>query len=155
MKKLNPNYFEFFFFRYGVIVVLIHLVTLLIYFFGDEKDPAPLICISIGCFLFLLFMGVTEYKMLKTKFPPAHVFLTDDSLIINEIAYPAEQIEKIIYMPVKNTPYKFAAYCFEITTRNGSVFYFLDKSKNWKLESPALKLLNNHPLFSLKTQEKQ
>ncbi|WP_336959180.1 hypothetical protein [Chryseobacterium contaminans] len=155
MKKLNPGYFEFFFFRYGVIVIFIHAVTLPVYFFSEEKDPASLACISIGCFLFLLFMCIAEYKMLNTKLPPAHVFLTDDSLIINGITYPAEQINEIVYMPVKNTPYKFAVYCFEITTRNGSVFYFLDKSKNWKLESPTLKLLSNHSLFSLKTKEKR
>ncbi|MFC4382314.1 MULTISPECIES: hypothetical protein [Chryseobacterium] len=153
MKKLNPGYFEFFFFRYGVIVIFILLTAMLIYFFGKEKDPAPLACISIGCFLFLLFMCMAEYKMLKTKLPPANVFLTNDSLIINEITYPAEQIRQITYMPVKNTPYKFEAYCFEIKTNNGTVFYFLDKSRNWKLESPTMKLLQKHPVFSLKTKE--
>jgi hypothetical protein len=37
MKKLNPGYFEFFFFRYGVIVIFILLTAMLIYFSAKRK----------------------------------------------------------------------------------------------------------------------
>lgn len=93
--------------------------------------------------------------MLEKHLPPANVFLTDHGLIINKISYPAEQIKEITYMPVRNTLNKFSDDFFEIETNDGAVFYFLDKSPNWKFESPTMKLLNNHPLFSSKTKKRE
>lgn len=153
MKKLNPGYFEFFFFRYGFIVIFIFAVTLLLYFITPEKDPIYLVIPGIVCFLFLVFVCSSDYFTLKRNLPLANVFLTKDSLIINEIPYPAEQIEEVAFMPVRHALNKFPAYFIEITTQNGAVFYFLEKSMGWDFESPTLKLLNKHPLFSLKTKE--
>ncbi|KFF17884.1 hypothetical protein IQ37_16870 [Chryseobacterium piperi] len=154
MKKLNPSYFEFFFFRYGVIVIGVHVVTISIYLYTKEKDPVNWAIPSILCFLFLLLVCSTEYRMLRKHLPPANVLLTNDSLIINETPYTSEQIEEITYMPVRNTLNKFTDYFFEIKTNDGSVFYFLDKNMNWKGESPTMKILSQHPVFSLKTKEK-
>ncbi len=90
--------------------------------------------------------------MLEKNLPPANVFLTDNGLIINKISYPAGQIKEITYMPVRNTLNKFSDDFFEIETNDGAAFYFLDRRPNWKFESPTMKLLKNHPLFSLKTK---
>lgn len=155
MKKLNSSYFEFFFYRYGTIVIGIHLVILLIYFLTqEEEDPFALAIPSIVSFLFLLFICSSEYRMLKKNLSLANVFLSDNGLIINETPYPAEQIEEVAFMPVRHALNKFPAYFVEINTHDGSVFYFLEKSMGWSFESPTIKLLNKHPLFSLKTKEK-
>lgn len=156
VKKLNPSYFEFFFYRYGTIIILVHVVTIVCYFLStQEEDPITLIFPTILCFTFFPLVCLSEYRMLEKNLPPANVFLTDSSFIINEHHYSAEQIEEITYMPVRNTLNKFPNYFFEIKINDGRIFYFLDKSMNWKFESPTLKLLNKHPLFSLKTTEKE
>ncbi|MBP2614875.1 hypothetical protein [Chryseobacterium jejuense] len=154
MKKLNPSYFEFFFFRYGFIVIFVQIVTISLYFFTEEKEPAYLACTSILCFLFLVFVCLSDHRMLRKNLPLANVFLADDSLIINKMLYPAEQIEEVAFMPVRHALNKFPAYFVEITTHDGAVFYFLEKNMGWNFESPTIKLLNQHPLFSLKTKEK-
>ncbi|UHO39654.1 hypothetical protein H5J24_06140 [Chryseobacterium capnotolerans] len=156
MKKLNPSYFKFFFYRYGVIIIFVHIVTTACYFLStQEEDPITLIFPTILCFIFFPLICLSEYRMLEKNLPPANVFLTDHGLIINKISYPAEQIKEITYMPVRNTLNKFSDDFFEIETNDGAVFYFLDKSPNWKFESPTMKLLNNHPLFSSKTKKRE
>ncbi|SIS60242.1 hypothetical protein SAMN05421786_101432 [Chryseobacterium ureilyticum] len=155
MKKLNPSYFEFFFFRYGIIVVFIQIVSISLHIYLKEEDLVYLAIPAILCVLFLLFICSSEYRMLRKNLPPANVFLTDNSLIINEVSYSSEQIEKISYMSVRNTLNKFPDYFYEIKTIDGVYFYFLDKRMNWKGESPTMKLLNANPLFSLKTKEKE
>ncbi|PKF73865.1 hypothetical protein [Chryseobacterium sp. PMSZPI] len=154
MKKLNPSYFEFFFSRYGFIVIGIHVITISLSIYTKEKELFIWVMPSILCFLFLLLVCSTEYRMLRKHLPPADVLLADNSLIINEKSYPSEQIEEITYMPVRHTLNKFTDYFFEITTNDGSVFYFLDKSMGWKGESPTMKILSQHPVFSSKTKEK-
>lgn len=156
VKKLNPSYFEFFFYRYGTIIIFVHLVIIVCYFFStQEEDPITLIFPTILCFTFFPLVCLSEYRKLEKNLPPANVFLTDDGLIINQNHYPAEQIEEITYMPVRNVLNKFSDDFFEIKTDDGSVFYFLDKRPNWKFESPTLKLLDKHPLFSLKTKKRE
>nr|WP_315035148.1 hypothetical protein [uncultured Chryseobacterium sp.] len=154
MKKLNPSYFEFLFSRYGPIVIGVQIVSISLYIYTKETDLVYLAIPVIACIVFLLLVCSTEYWMLQKHLPPANVFLTADSLIINEIPYPSEQIKAITYMPVSNTLNKYTDYFFEIKTNDGYVFYFLDKRMNWKGESATMKLLNKHPLFSLKTKEK-
>ncbi|BAP32467.1 uncharacterized protein CHSO_3430 [Chryseobacterium sp. StRB126] len=92
--------------------------------------------------------------MLRKNLPLAHVFLTNEGLIINEKPYPAEQIEEVAFMPVRHALNKFPTYFVEITSHDGAVFYFLEKNMGWNFESPTIKVLNKHPLFSLKTKEK-
>ena len=58
-------------------------------------------------------------------------------------------------MPVSsNTLNKFTSYFSEIKTNDGGVFYFPDKDPSLKGESAVMKLLQKHPLFSLKTKER-
>lgn len=154
MKKLNPGYFEFFFFRYGFIVIFVQIVSVSLYFMTDEKDPAYLVILGILCLLFLVLVCTSDYLTLKKNLPLANVFLADNKLIINEISYSAEQIEEVAFMPVRNTLNKFPAYFVEITTYDGAVFYFLEKNMGWNFESPTIKVLNQHSLFSSKTKEK-
>lgn len=154
MKKLNPGYFEFFFFRYGFIVIFVQIVSLSFYFITEEKDNVPLILLGILCLLFLVFVCSSDYLILRKNLSLANVFLTDNGLIINETPYPAEQIKEVAFIPVRHALNKFPAYFIEITTHDGAVFYFLEKSMGWDFESPTLKLLNKHPLFSSKTKEK-
>lgn len=154
MKKLNPSYFEFFFFRYGIIVIFVQIVNLSLYVYLKEEDPAYFAILSVLCILFLLFICSSEYRMLRKNLPPANVFLTDDSIIINDVSYSSEQIEEINFMSVRNTLNKFPDYFYEIKTNDGAFFYFLDKRMNWSGESPTMKLLNENPLFSSKTKEK-
>lgn len=155
MKKLNPGYFEFFFSRYGPIVIGVQIVSISLYIYTKETNPVYLAIPAIACLIFLVFICSTEYWMLRKHLPPANVFLTDDSLIINGIPYLSEQIKEITYMPVSNSLNKYTDYFFEIKTNDGCVFYFLDKNMNWKGESPTMKLLNKHPLFSLKTKKRE
>lgn len=154
MKKLNPSYFEFFFFRYGFIVIFVQIVNLSLCFITEENDPVYLVIPGILCCLFLVFVCSSDYLVLKKNIPLAHVFLADNSLIINGKPYPADQIEEVAFMPVRNALNKFPAYFVEITTHDGAVFYFLEKNMGWNFESPTIKLLNKYPLFSLKTKEK-
>ncbi|WP_156173344.1 hypothetical protein [Chryseobacterium gallinarum] len=154
MKKLNPGYFEFFFFRYGFIVIFIQIVSISLYFFTEQKEPFYLACTGIICLLFLVFVCSSDYWILRKNLSLANVFLTDNGLIINETPYPAEQIKEVAFIPVRHALNKFPAYFIEITTHDGAVFYFLEKSMGWDFESPTLKLLNKHPLFSSKTKEK-
>ncbi|MGE8556658.1 MAG: hypothetical protein ACN6OB_22275 [Chryseobacterium jejuense] len=154
MKKLNPSYFEFFFFRYGFIVIFVQIVSISLYFFTEEKDTAYLAIMAVLCFLFLVFVCSSDYRILKKKLPLTNVFLTNDGLIINEKPYPAEQIEEVAFMPVRHALNKLPAYFVEITTHDGAAFYFLEKNMGWNFESPTIKVLNQHPLFSSKTKEK-
>lgn len=154
MKKLNPSYFKFFFSRYGSIVIGVHAVTIFLYIYTKEKDPFYLAMPSFVSFLLLVLICSSEYLMLRKNIPPANVFMSKDSLLINGISYPAEQINEINYMPVSNALNKFTSYFFEIKTNDGAVFYFLGEELNWKGKSPTMKLLNTHPIFSLKTKEK-
>ncbi|AZB10831.1 hypothetical protein EG344_19310 [Chryseobacterium sp. G0162] len=57
-------------------------------------------------------------------------------------------------MPVRNALDKSTSYFFEIKTHDGAIFYFLNKDTDWKGESPIMKLVSKHPLFSLKTKER-
>ncbi|MCL8538542.1 hypothetical protein M9991_16870 [Chryseobacterium gallinarum] len=154
MKKLNPGYFEFFFFRYGFIVIFVQIVSLSFYFITEEKDNVPLILLGILCLLFLVFVCSSDYWILRKNLSLANVFLTGNGLIINELLYPAEQIKEVAFIPVRHALNKFPAYFIEITTHDGHVFHFLEKRMGWDFKSPTLKLLNKHPLFSLKTKEK-
>lgn len=154
MKKLNPGYFEFFFFRYGFIVIFIQIVSISLYFFTEQKEPFYLACTGIICLLFLVFVCSSDYWILRKNLSLANVFLTGNGLIINELLYPAEQIKEVAFIPVRHALNKFPAYFIEITTHDGHVFHFLEKRMGWDFKSPTLKLLNKHPLFSLKTKEK-
>ncbi|OCA74483.1 hypothetical protein [Chryseobacterium arthrosphaerae] len=156
MKKLNPGYFKFFFFRYGIIVILVFVVSILIYCISkEEDDPVKLAFPNILALLFFILICVSEYRMLEKNLPPADVFLTDDGLIINGISYSSGQIEELTYMPVRNTLNKFPSYFFEIKTSDGAVFYFLDRDPSWNGESAVMKLLNGHPLFASKTKRRE
>lgn len=155
MKKLNSGYFEFFFFRYGVIIIFALLVLISILVFSkDEKDYMLLFCLVIMPFLFFVPVSLLDYRSLKKNINPATVFLNNDGLMINEVSYSFEQIKEITLMPVSNTLDKFSINYIEIKINDGSVFYFIDKRTNWKFESPTIRLLKTHSALALKTKEK-
>ena len=155
MKKLNSSYFEFFFFAYGIIIILALSVMLpMFYFMNEEKDYLFLLFITIMPFLFFGPVSFLDYRSLKKNIDPANVFLTDDGLIINEVHFHSDQIEEISLMRAINTQDKSYIPCFEVKTNNGNVFYFIDKCSDWKFQSPTMKILLKHPAFASKTKEK-
>ena len=153
MKKLNSSYFEFFFFSYGIIIILA-LSFMLPFYYVLEKDFILLLCLTAMPFLFFVPVSFLDYRSLKKNIDPANVFLTYDGLIINEVYFHSDQIEEISLIRASNTQDKSYIPCFEVKTNDGDIFYFIDKRSDWKFQSPTMKLLRKHPAFASKTKEK-
>lgn len=152
MKKINSSYYEFFFYRYGVIVLAIHLVMIPITLIYKEKDIPLLACVTIPSFFFLFLICFSEYRRLKKNIKLANVAIDGNDLLINEISYSPEQIDGITSLSVRNALDKFYIFLVEIKTTDGEVFHCLDKRLNWKFESPTERLLIKNASFSLKVK---
>ena len=153
MKKINASYYEFFFFRYAIIVFVIHLVMVPITLIYKEKDIPLLFCVTIPCCFFLFLICFSEYRRLKKNIQLAEVKLTDNTLLINNTPYSAGQIDGITSLSVRDALDKYNLYLVEFKTADCDIYYCLDKPMNWKFESPTIQLLNKHAQFSSKTKE--
>lgn len=153
MKKINASYYEFFFIRYGVIVLAIHLVMVPITLIYKEKDIPLLACVTLPCCFFVFLICFSEYRRLKKGVTLATVALIDnDQLLINGAPYTPEKIEGVTSLSVSNALDRFYVFLIEIETIDGNIYYCLDKRMNWKFESPTIRLLNKTQQFSSKVK---
>ncbi|MBL1408283.1 hypothetical protein [Sphingobacterium faecale] len=152
---LSPTYFSFFSARFGPIVLLVIVPTLIIYIFSEDRDLVLLLCVVITCIIAISFLCLSEYLRLRKNIYLSKVILERDTLRIDEITFQAEHVDLVSSVRLRNALDKYYIYLVEIKTTDGGKFYFLDKPMNWKFESPTIRLLKKHQLLSSKTSDVQ
>lgn len=154
-NTLSPTYFAFFCARFGPIALLVFVPVLLIHILSEDKDLVLLLCIVFTYVISISFLWISEYLRLQKNICLSKVILEGNMLRIDDITYQAEQIDLVSSIGLRNGLNKYYLYLVEIKTTDGKKFYFLDKPMNWKFESPTIRLLKGHPLFSSKASNTQ
>ena len=149
-KRLSPRMWEFFVFRYGGIVLFVHLTMIVLYFLSEDKDVALPVIAMLVAWIAMTSISISEYVRLKKNMRLSKVVLEDDLLIIDDKAYKPEEVDRIVSISLQHALDKFYLYIVEIRTVDNGRYLFLDKPMNWKFESPTIRLMKKQPLFASK-----